>query len=181
MVCDAAGHRAANLTDVRSPQAEGRAAAPDSMVDAGSHELICDPSGRRAAGLGEVRVQLGTCRAAATALSASRGAASLGEAEAPPAAGWAATPAFNFNDNNALYSGRLTPHAAPHALTGLVQGAMAIGRPPRGECEVRGKDPHMWALAAVAMGFSVRQIRWEDQSFGGSDEVIRHPRSVITI
>ena len=60
----------------------------------------------------------------------------------------------------------MTPHDVPHALTGLVQGVMAIGRPPRGECEIRGKHPHMWALAAVAMGFSVRQMRWENQSFG---------------
>ena len=60
------------------------------------------------------------------------------------------------NLNNALYSGRLTPHDAPHALTGLVQGVMAIGRPPRGVCKIRGKHPHMWALAAVAMGFSFR-------------------------
>ena len=43
---------------------------------------------------------------------------------------------------------------------------MTIGRAPRGEFEVRGKHPHMWALAVVAMGFSVRQMRWEDQSFG---------------
>ena len=74
--------------------------------------------------------------------------------------------ALTINVNNSLYSGRLTPHDAPHALTGLVQGVMATGRPPRGVCEIRGKHPHMWALAAVAMGFSVRQMRWEDQSFG---------------
>ena len=43
---------------------------------------------------------------------------------------------------------------------------MATGKVPIGDCEIRGKNPHLWGLATVAMGFLVRQMRWEDQGFG---------------
>ena len=65
----------------------------------------------------------------------------------------------NLTSSNTLYSGRLPLIAAPHAMTGLVQGIMATGRRVRGRCEVRGQRANMWALVAQAMGFSVMRMR----------------------
>ena len=71
----------------------------------------------------------------------------------------------NLTSSNILYSGRLPLLAAPHAMTGLVQGIMATGRRVRGRCEVRGQRVDMWALVAQAMGFSVVRMRWADSAF----------------
>ena len=55
---------------------------------------------------------------------------------------------------------------ARHALTGLVGGVITRASAPRGSCVIRGARPHLWALAAEAMGLEILGIEWSDRVFG---------------
>ena len=61
--------------------------------------------------------------------------------------------ALKSNVNDALYSGQLTPHDAQHALTGLVQGVMAIGRAPRGSAKLGKASPHVGSCRSRHRGY----------------------------
>ena len=65
-----------------------------------------------------------------------------------------------------LFSGRLTPVMARHALTGLLGGVISRASAPRASCVVRGAGPHLWALAAEAMGLEILRMEWSDRVFG---------------
>ena len=64
-----------------------------------------------------------------------------------------------------LYSGRQVPLQAAHALTGLVHGVIPRGRMFRGRCVVRGADPHLWCLAAEALGYQVVSMSWSNPDY----------------
>ena len=83
-------------------------------------------------------------------------------------------PGWSWNDNfkkslpslsSPLFSGRLTPLAVLHALTGLACGVIAAKRHYLQSCQMWSILPHMWALAAEAMGFRVNTMAWLDSSF----------------
>ncbi|KAL7537841.1 hypothetical protein ACHAXR_008130, partial [Thalassiosira sp. AJA248-18] len=64
-----------------------------------------------------------------------------------------------------LWTGRMDPVRAPHAATGLIQGFRPRDRQFRGWCEVRCSSPHLWSVAAPALGFPVRSIRTTNARF----------------
>ena len=70
----------------------------------------------------------------------------------PRVEGGGLTPGAPATPDIGLFSGRQTPESAPHALTGLVGGVIPRALAPRGSCVIRGSAPHLWALAAEAMG-----------------------------
>jgi hypothetical protein len=84
----------------------------------------------------------------------------LGVGGGIPPAGAPTTPGVG------LFSGRQAPGVAPHAMTGLVGGVIPRASAPRGTCEIRGAAPHLWALAAEAMGLRVLRMSWADRGFG---------------
>ncbi|KAL7525818.1 hypothetical protein ACHAXR_001173, partial [Thalassiosira sp. AJA248-18] len=59
----------------------------------------------------------------------------------------------------------MDPVWAPHAATGLIQGFRPRDRQFRGWCEVRCASPHLWSVAAPALGFPVRSIRTKNTRF----------------
>ena len=65
-----------------------------------------------------------------------------------------------------LFSGRMEPGTADHALTGLVRGSVPLGRKIRGKCEVRGGRLHMWPVVAEALGLKVVRMVWKEVSIG---------------